>query len=165
MISLIPVTDRFDIDGFMAVFDDPDVCYYTASFTYPYTREKAEARYQQFLERAESHPFVTEYLIWQGDRVVGTIGLFINETDGLEVGYAVHPHHHGQGIASAALEQVIDLLKLAGYHGILEAGYAKDNEASGKVLQKQGFEACGESSFYSKQAAKDLPCIRVQRVL
>lgn len=61
------------------------------------------------------------------------------------LGYAVHPRHHGRGIASAAVQRVIAVA--FDPHQIalerLEAVAAVDNHASRRVLEKCGFRCEG----------------------
>lgn len=153
--EVISITEKWDAAAFQSVMNNPNAARNTGSFPYPYTLEMAEERYQVMLERMQLAPLAHDYLIWLGGEIAGTIGLFVNTTGGLELGYAVHPDVQGQGIATRAVDWILNHLKVAGFTGVLHAGYAKDNPASGRVLEKKGFKQTGEDTFYSKGAQCD----------
>jgi RimJ/RimL family protein N-acetyltransferase len=60
-----------------------------------------------------------------------------------KVGYWLGRKYWGRGIASAALAQFLELVKMRP----LYARAAKHNTASVRVLQKCGFTICGEDRF------------------
>ncbi len=75
------------------------------------------------------------------DEYIGSIGLwrFIKEHNRAEIGYQLNPVHWNSGIMTEAMTMIIDFgfnkLKL---HSI-EANTDKDNIATRKVLEKNGF--------------------------
>jgi RimJ/RimL family protein N-acetyltransferase len=81
-----------------------------------------------------------ELAIVEGDRVIGSIGLIVDEDDptAAELGYVVHPDWWGRGVATEAAGLMIrhgfDDLGLRRIH----AGVSGDNPASHRVLEKLG---------------------------
>jgi RimJ/RimL family protein N-acetyltransferase len=79
-----------------------------------------------------------------GDQVAGSVSK--HEAFGVpEVTYWLGRPFWGQGIATAALSQLLDLLPTRPLH----ARVAKDNIASLRVLQKCGFTITGEDRGYA----------------
>lgn len=75
------------------------------------------------------------------DRLVGYIGYwrFMKEHHRAEVGYALHPDLWGQGLASEALEAVLDHgFRVIGLHSV-EATVAPGNTSSIRVLERNHF--------------------------
>lgn len=165
MLDLITISDRFDLEGFRQIFDHPDVCKNTASFTYPFTHDKAVARYEKMKADSKRHALADDFQIWYEGKVIGSIGCFFNDHQTLEIGYAIRPDYQGNGFATKAVVLLIAQLKSLGYTGDIEAGYALDNPASGRVLEKAGFVKTRESSFFSKQRQETVACQRMQLIL
>lgn len=84
-----------------------------------------------------------------------TIGLILtlnpNDFDfATEIGYAIARPYWNQGICSEALSVVSDYLFEIGYHRLV-ASYMVGNDASGRVMEKCGFEKEGllkDALFY-----------------
>lgn len=75
----------------------------------------------------------------QSDKVIGAIEMTIEKSnDNSEIGYILHPDFWGRGIATQAVEQILDYgfkeLKL----NIISATTDKRNTGSEKVMQKVG---------------------------
>lgn len=67
-----------------------------------------------------------------------------------EIGYALHPAHQGRGIMDEAIKAVLHYgFKIMGLHSV-EANINPANEASGKLLEKNGFvqEAYFRENYY-----------------
>lgn len=77
-----------------------------------------------------------------GDEVAGNI-VYWEESGEPRVGYWLGKEYWGKGIASAALAQFLEHVKVRP----LYARVAKTNGASIRVLQKCGFKICGEDVF------------------
>ncbi|HMN06040.1 MAG TPA: GNAT family N-acetyltransferase [Flavobacteriales bacterium] len=79
------------------------------------------------------------------DRLVGYIGYWriMKEHHRAEVGYALHPDLWGQGLASEALEAVLEHgFRVIGLHSV-EATVAPGNIASIRVLERTHFQREG----------------------
>ena len=74
-----------------------------------------------------------------GDQVVGNLVSFLQSGRRL-VGYWIGREHWGRGIATRGLQQFLELIRIRP----LYAHVAKHNAASLRVLEKCGFEVCGD---------------------
>jgi len=81
--------------------------------------------------------------------VIGSVGFNRTGGDTWEIGYWVDKAVQGKGVATEAAGALLAW----GEHefGVtqFEAGHFKDNPASGRVLEKLGFERVGEKQLYS----------------
>ena len=86
---------------------------------------------------------ITRAVVLQGE-VAGNIGSW--EQDGRrEIGYWIARAHWGQGYATEAGLQLIEIARTLGLPR-LEAAHFIDNPASGRVLEKLGFCATGRTA-------------------
>lgn len=81
--------------------------------------------------------------------VIGSVGFNRTQGDAWEIGYWVDPAVHGKGVATEAAGALLAWGKRE--FGVTKfiAGHFKDNPASGRVLEKLGFERVGEKQLYS----------------
>jgi ribosomal-protein-alanine N-acetyltransferase len=90
--------------------------------------------------------------------LIGTICLwnFDAEKSMAEIGYELMPHHQGKGIMNEAIQAIIryslDELQLR----VLAAITHPDNEASAKLLKRNGFVLDEVNEFVSKEDADGL---------
>jgi RimJ/RimL family protein N-acetyltransferase len=112
-----------------------------ATAPWPYALRDAEA----FLA-APRDPVLPSFLIAErtdgAPRLVGACGLGRRPSGAVELGYWVARQHWGRGIATEACAALIDIagaLRLPQ----LEGSHFVDNPASGRVLEKLGFEPTG----------------------
>jgi len=80
--------------------------------------------------------------------LLGCIGIDRTDAfeDGAELGYWIARQFWGQGFATEAGNAVLEIARTLGYTRV-SAMHFLDNPASGKVLQKLGFEATGAFSM------------------
>jgi RimJ/RimL family protein N-acetyltransferase len=79
------------------------------------------------------------WLIAEGDEVVGMTSFTKREADGrYEIGYGIAPGHEGRGVMTAAIAELLPILRTDGHRG-LTAGTSVDNPGSQRVLEKNGF--------------------------
>lgn len=88
------------------------------------------------------------YLIWEDEQLVGRINLTQVRRahfQSASLGYRIAPTHKGQGVASEAVQAVMQ--KAFHTHGLqrLEATARSENPASIRVLVKNGFHQFGHS--------------------
>lgn len=105
---------------------------------WPYSAE--DARSFLALPKDLRHP---RFLVTraQDARLVGCVGL--DPCDGAaELGYWIARDHWGQGYATEAGRAVIEIAEMLGHRRIV-ASHFLDNPASGRVLEKLGFEPTG----------------------
>jgi RimJ/RimL family protein N-acetyltransferase len=75
-------------------------------------------------------------------RLVGSCSLTRKPSGLVELGYWVARSHWNRGIATEACEALLDIARILGLAHV-EAAHFLDNPASGRVLEKLGFEPTG----------------------
>ena len=112
-----------------------------ASAPWPFRMRDAEA----FLAKPRD-PVVPSMLIFerpeQAPRLVGSCGLGRRPSGAVELGYWIARPYWGRGIATEACTALIDIARAVGLPS-LEGSHFIDNPASGRVLEKLGFEPLG----------------------
>lgn len=89
--------------------------------------------------------------------IIGSVGFNRARGDAWEIGYWVDKVLQGKGIATEAARALLDWGEAT--FGVTQfvAGHFQDNPASGRVLEKLGFERVGEKQLYSlARGGKDL---------
>ena len=163
-----------DAHAIAAALAERDVAVNLSRVPHPYTLADAQEFIARF-EKAEPQPtFVILARETHGTTLAGCIGLFraeesvetspetLPETSGdWELGYWVAKNWWGRGIATEAARAVLDL----GFFGLrlprLVAGHFLDNPASGRVLEKLGFEPTGEGLRQCLARDCNVPCRNV----
>ena len=103
-----------------------------------------DARSFAAIEQKSSTPHFLLILPTQdGWELVGSAGLGTHR-DEVELGYWIARRFWGQGFATEAARAVLEIARLCG-HKQLVAGHFTDNPASGRVLEKIGFEPTGKT--------------------
>jgi len=130
-----------DLDAFFAYQNDP-VARHMVAFAAkePRDRTSFDAHWRKIL----ADPTIVVRTITRGERVVGNALCFPQGTE-REVGYWVAREQWGRGIATAALRELLCLVPERPLH----ARCAKDNLASGHVLERAGFVVCREERALS----------------
>ena len=75
-------------------------------------------------------------------RLIGGCGLHRRESGAVELGYWIAREHWGRGIATEAGRALVEIARALRLPS-LEASHYLDNPASGRVLEKLGFEPTG----------------------
>ena len=151
-----------DFDTLMAIFKSDVV---KATYMVPDlpTREdetKLFSALRALSERDDRYVFG----IFLGDRLIG----MLNDTEingvNIEMGYALHPDYHNQGLATEAFGAVINYLFSMGFEEIL-AGAFEENAASMRVMEKCGmsFEGILRKSMLVKGQLIDVGICSVLR--
>jgi RimJ/RimL family protein N-acetyltransferase len=138
-IGLRAVTDA-DLDALFDQMRDPESVRMAA-----FTADDPDDRpaFDAHMARVRSSPGVTLRAVTCDGQFVGTISAFAVEGQ-TEVTYWIDRAAWGRGIASRALELLMDLVPARPLH----ARAASDNIGSLRVLQKAGFKIIGtENSF------------------
>jgi RimJ/RimL family protein N-acetyltransferase len=108
---------------------------------WPYTLRDAEA----FLAGPRD-PILPSLLVFErtagAPRLVGSCGLGRRPSGAVELGYWIARSDWGRGLASEACAAVIAIARTLGLPSI-EGSHFVDNPASGRVLEKLGFEPVG----------------------
>jgi RimJ/RimL family protein N-acetyltransferase len=112
-----------------------------ATVPWPYRVRDAEA----FLASPRD-PVLPGLLIFErtdgAPQLVGSCGLGRRPSGAVEMGYWITPAAWGRGFATEACTALIDMAKALGLPTI-EGSHFVDNPASGRVLEKLGFEPLG----------------------
>lgn len=155
-----------DADAITMALAERDVAVNLAQVPHPYTLTDAQEFIARF-EKAEPQPtFVILSREAHGTTLAGCIGLFRAEDAGKssgdwELGYWVAKNRWGRGIATEAARAVLDL----GFFGLLlprlVASHFIDNPASGRVLEKLGFEPTEEGLRHCLARNSNAPCRNV----
>ena len=112
-----------------------------ATAPWPYSLRDAEA----FLAQPRD-PVLPSFLIFVrtlgAPRLVGSCGLGRRPSGAVELGYWISRPYWGNGYATEAGRALIDIARVLGFTQ-LEGSHFLDNPASGRVLEKLGFEPLG----------------------
>jgi RimJ/RimL family protein N-acetyltransferase len=112
-----------------------------ATAPWPYRLRDAEG----FLAQPRD-PVLPSFLIFErtdGEpRLAGSCGLGRRPSGAVELGYWIARPFWGRGIATEAATALIEIARTMGFTR-LEGSHFLDNPASGRVLEKLGFEALG----------------------
>ena len=112
-----------------------------ATAPWPYRVRDAEA----FLAQPRD-PVLPSFLIFERTdaqpRLLGSCGLGRRPSGAVEMGYWVARPFWGRGVATEASRALLDIARTLGLPR-LQASHFLDNPASGRVLEKLGFEPVG----------------------
>ncbi len=120
----------------------------------PHPDKNYTHKYLSYIQsKYRSCEFFDWAIIYNG-KMIGTCGFTtLNDQDLCgEIGYVVSPNYHNMGIATEAVERVLEFgFDVMGLHRI-EARYMLDNLPSRKVMEKVGmtFEGVLRESMYIK---------------
>lgn len=145
VIALRLITDA-DLDALFDQERDPEAVRMAA-----FTRDDPDDRsaFDAHMARVRSAPGITMRAVTCDGQLVGSCAAFPVEGD-TEVTYWIDRAAWGRGIASRALELLLDLVPVRPLH----ARAASGNAGSLRVLQKAGFKVIGtEVSFASARNA------------
>jgi RimJ/RimL family protein N-acetyltransferase len=128
-----------DLDSLVEHANDAEVaCMLRDRFPHPYTHEIG----RQFLTTQGAAEPLESFAIDVGGVAIGGIGVHPGGDvmrHSAEIGYWVGRKYWGRGIASAALNAVVDHVFREGRYCRLHAHTFEGNEASQRVLEKAGF--------------------------
>jgi len=134
-----PVADR-DCGRVALYLADLDVSRMTGTVPHPYPPIAAEGWLMLQRARAGLEQDFVFAIDRPGEGLIGVIGLHVRGA-AREIGYWLGKPHWGNGFATEALEGFVAEAQSLGE---LDAGHFLDNPASGRVLEKAGFEPTGE---------------------
>lgn len=130
-----------DAPALAAAIGHPAIVRNLAVVPWPYTLRDAEA----FLASPRD-PVLPSFLIFErtgaAPELVGSCGLGRRPSGAVEMGYWIARQHWARGIATEACTALIDIARTLGL-AQLEGSHFLDNPASGRVLEKLGFEPVG----------------------
>ena len=130
-----------DAPALAVAIADKAIVKHLAVVPWPYTLRDAEA----FLASPRD-PVLPSLLIFErtggAPELVGYCSLKRRPSGAVELGYWIARAYWGRGLATEACSALIDIARTLGFSR-LEAGHFIDNPASGRVLEKLGFEPSG----------------------
>ena len=130
-----------DAPALAAAIADEMIVRNLAVVPWPYSLRDAEA----FLA-APRDPVLPSMLVFErtdGEpQLIGSCGLGRRPSGAVELGYWISRPHWGRGYATEAGEALVDIARALGIER-LEASHFLDNPASGRVLEKLGFQSTG----------------------
>ncbi|HST03124.1 MAG TPA: GNAT family N-acetyltransferase [Chloroflexia bacterium] len=137
-----------DLPVFFEYQQDP-LANHMAAFTSknPADREAFMAHWARIL----SDDTVTTKTILLADQVVGSVGSYVQSGE-TEVTYWIGREHWGKGIATDALSQLLEQVKVRPLH----ARAAKDNLSSIRVLEKCGFAITGYDRGFANARGEEI---------
>ena len=130
-----------DAPALAAAIGDEAIARNLATVPWPYRMRDAEA----FLASPRD-PGLPSFLVFErtgaGPRLVGSCGLGRRPSGAVELGYWIARPFWGRRLATEAGIALVDIARTLGLPSI-EASHFVDNPASGRVLEKLGFEPLG----------------------
>jgi len=141
-----------DVDDAFRFLSNPAVTKYLRRVPSPFTRQDAEDYYYALQQEAQSNP-LRERLNFTvrnntTDRIVGGIRLEPDGTgEGWELGYWLAEEYWGQGIATWACKEMLQVARREGIKKVC-AWPRQENGASQRVLEKNGFKHVRDEQQY-----------------
>jgi RimJ/RimL family protein N-acetyltransferase len=130
-----------DAPALAATIADERIVRNLATAPWPYRLRDAEAYLAQ-----PRNPRLPSFLVFErtdGEpRLVGSCGLARRPSGAVELGYWIARPFWGRGLATEASTALVDIARALRLPR-LQASHFIDNPASGRVLEKLGFEALG----------------------
>ena len=100
--------------------------------------------YPDYYYKTGYNPPWIGYLVFREDIIVGVGGFIGKPKDGrVEIAYGTFKEYEGQGIASFTCKQLISISASSDPTIIITAKTAPENNASTKILKRNGFEFTG----------------------
>lgn len=149
-----------DEDAITAGIGQRDVAWNLGRAPWPYERAHAEAWIARCVDDRAAGRELAFVITHPKHGLIGSIGL--KHIDGAiwEIGYWLAQPFWGQGFVSEAARTLLDWSD--NYLGIERyvSGHFIDNPASGRVLEKLGFEVAGEVMLSGMARGAPSPCLR-----
>ena len=140
VIELRPVVEA-DLDALFEQMRDPESVW-MAAFTRSDLDDKSA--FKERMARFGSSPDITMRAVICDGELVGSVAAYVVDGE-TEVTYWIDRAAWGRGIASRALELLLDLVPTRPLYGRA----ASDNVASLRVLQKVGFQVIGTDTGFA----------------
>ena len=132
-----------DKERLVSLIGDFQVLKTLSKVPYPYTLDDAD----EWLERSHNQKFNLN--IFLNDDLIGGVGLTPAEDDFYELGYWLGVDYWGQGYATESVMEFLNYAKTNSSCEKLKANVFKENIASTKVLEKNGFKRVEDREVFS----------------
>jgi RimJ/RimL family protein N-acetyltransferase len=129
-----------DAANMSTLLTDKDIVRMTCTIPYPFVALAAEF---WIMQHAASRRLGNSYgyaITKDGGDIMGVMDLFTNGEGDKEIGYWIGRPYWGNGFITEAAQAVLDEGFRTFDVDYIDAGYFYDNPASGRVLEKLGFE-------------------------
>lgn len=117
----------------------------------PETEDQVASRHERYLRIAEKGTGRMFAVLALPEReLAGSVGYWERTWQGeqvCEMGWGILPAYQGRGLATAAVEQAIEIVRSEGARDAVHAYPGVDNPASNAVCRKLGFTLAGEIEF------------------
>ena len=140
-----------DKENLMLYLNDLTIFNNTLMIPYPYTMESADFFVNLCRESEEKHDFITNFAIRKRTTgaLIGGCGRFVKERYKDEIGYWLGQPFRHQGVMSAVVRVLCTYMFETTELVRIEAFIFADNTASGKTLEKAGFQREGYLRCYT----------------
>ena len=129
----------------------------TSRMPYPYTVEAAA----QWIDQLDADEKV--YGIEHDGELIGVTGYHRDkENNSAEIGYWIGKPYWGRGFATEAATAVINHIFQSRIANTITCGHFDDNPASGRVIEKLGFEKVGAEPWWCEARRLEHRAIRYQ---
>ena len=152
---ILKVIPPEDYATYRDLINNPNVTRMTGSIPYPVTMEFVEKRLAGRARQEAEERTIAERGFYVDGVLVGSGSYFPDDDGKCAIGYSIGEEYWGKGYATAAAKAIIAMAREHGNMGVLYADHAKDNPASGRVLEKLGFVVVGDGMM--KSAGRDEP--------
>lgn len=130
--------------------NDADMARNLARLPYPYAPSDAEA-WVTYADKARAQGCEYAFVITHQEAgVIGSVGFNRTVGDTWEIGYWVDKAVQGRGVATEAARALLAWGEAQFGVAKFVAGHFQDNPASGRVLEKLGFQRVGEKMMFSQ---------------
>lgn len=130
--------------------NDADMARNLARLPHPYASSDAEA-WVTYADKARAQGSEYAFVITHQEAgVIGSVGFNRTVGDTWEIGYWVDKAVQGRGVATEAARALLVWGETQFGVSKFVAGHFQDNPASGRVLEKLGFQRIGEKMMFSQ---------------
>ena len=145
-----------DKERLVSLIGDFQVSKNLSKVPYPYTLDDAD----EWLERSHNQKFNLN--IFLNDDLIGGVGLTPAEDDFYELGYWLGVDYWGQGYATESVMEFLNYTKSNSPCEKLKANVFKENIASTKVLEKNGFKRVEDREVFSISRQENVPSVNYE---
>ncbi|MEM9013924.1 MAG: GNAT family N-acetyltransferase [Pseudomonadota bacterium] len=132
-----------DAERIALLCNDYELSKFTSRIPHPYTLADADA-FIACSRKAWENGEEQRFMICRDDEVIGAVGLMTEGVGVFELGIWIGAPDRGKGVASKVIPLIVEYAFSALNARCVEAGFFRDNPASGRVLAKSGFRKTGE---------------------
>jgi len=145
-----------DKERLVSLIGDFRVSKTLSNVPYPYTLDDAD----EWLKIVDNEEFNLN--IFLNDDLIGGIGLTPTEDDFYELGYWLGVEYWGQGYATESVMEFLNYAKTNSSCEKLKANVFKENIASTKVLEKNGFKRVEDREVFSISRQENVPSVNYE---